>query len=264
MNLSGKRVLVTGASSGIGLALAKQLDQRGSRVMAVARSIGNVNLDGDNVRKYACDVSVRQNVDRLFDVAIKEIGGVDVLVCNAGFAYYGRVVAADWDAIERIYRLNVFSSLYSALKMKEIHAERPYRVVLTASAMSFLSVPGYALYASTKAALRGFATAYRYELSQDQRLHLVYPIATRTGFFDAAGHDTPVPWPCQNPDTVARAIIKGLENDTDDIFPSRLFWLLNALNGVLPCVHKGIAAWENRKLRKYHAQHEARPNSTGI
>jgi short-subunit dehydrogenase len=254
MNLAGKKVLVTGASSGIGLALAKQLDRCGSRVMAVARSIGNVDLDGTNIRKYAGDVSVRQNVDRLFDVAVTDLGGLDVLVCNAGFAYYGRVAAADWDAIERIYRLNVFSSLYSALKMKEIHAQRPYRVVLTASAMSFLSVPGYALYASTKAALRGFATAYRYELSPGQRLHLVYPIATRTGFFDVAGDDTPVPWPSQTPDTVARAIIRGLENETDDIFPSKLFRFLNALNGVLPGVHKGIAAWEDRKLRKHRGQ----------
>jgi len=157
----------------------------------------------------------------------------------------------------------VFASLYAALKMKEIYGQRPYRVVLTASAMSFLPVPGYALYASTKAALRAFATAYRYELSRGQQLHLVYPIATRTGFFDAAGPDTPVPWPAQSADTVARAIIKGLEKDADDIFPSKLFRFLNALNGVLPCVHKGIAAWENRRLRK-HRRPEARPSVTGI
>jgi len=87
MDLSGKTALVTGASSGIGLALVKQLDRRGSRVMAVARSVGSVDLGGGNVRTYACDVSVRQNIDRLFDVAFEELGGVDVLVCNAGFAY---------------------------------------------------------------------------------------------------------------------------------------------------------------------------------
>jgi len=75
--------------------------------------------------------------------------------------------------------------------------------------MSFLSVPGYALYASTKAALRGFATAYRHELGPGQRLHLVYPIATRTAFFAAAGDDTPVPWPSQAPEVVARAIVRG-------------------------------------------------------
>jgi short-subunit dehydrogenase len=115
--------------------------------------------------------------------------------------------------------------------------------------MSFLSVPGYALYASTKAAIRGFATAYRYELAPGQRLHLVYPIATRTAFFDSAGEGTPVPWPSQSAETVAHAIVKGLENDTDDIFPSKVFQALNTLNGVIPLIHKGIAAWENRKLQ---------------
>lgn len=248
MDWAGKKVVVTGASSGIGLELAKELNRRGCRVMAVARSIADVEFQGDGVHKYACDVSGRENVDRLFESAVTELGDVDVLVCNAGFAYYGRVERADWEAIERIYRLNVFSSIYSALKMKDLHGERPYRVVLTASAMSFLSVPGYALYASTKAALRGFATAYRYELGPGQRLHLVYPIATRTAFFDSAGKDTPVPWPSQPADTVARAIVKGVENDTDDIFPSKVFQALNTLNGFIPFIHKGIAAWESRKL----------------
>jgi short-subunit dehydrogenase len=250
IELAGQRVLVTGASSGIGLALTKLLAQRGCRVMAVARSIDEVELDAENVRKHACDVAVRDNVDRMFEKAGAEFGELDVLVCNAGFAYYGSLGHADWEQIERIYRLNVFSSLYSALKMKEICGERPYRVVLTASAMSFLSVPGYALYASTKAALHGFATAYRYELGRDQRLHLVYPIATQTGFFDAAGENTPVPWPSQTPETVARAIVRGLQKGTNDIFPSKLFWTLNTLNRVLPFIHPAIAAWENRTLKK--------------
>jgi len=250
MNLDGTTVLVTGASSGIGLTLARTLAARGNSVMAVARSIGDVTIEGKRVHKYACDVSVRDNIDRMFDEAQRKMGSIDVLVCNAGFAYYGPLAGPDWDDIERIYRLNVFSAIYSALKMKEHHVRQPYRVVLTASAMSFLAIPGYALYASTKAALRSFASAYRYELCPGQRLHMVYPIATRTGFFDAAGSGTPVPWPAQSAQTVARAMIRGIESDTDDIFPSRLFRALNALNGVVPLVHTGIAAWENRKLQK--------------
>lgn len=250
MNLEGRTVLITGASSGIGLVLAKTLAARGNRVMAVARTIADVNIAGDGVHKMACDVSTEENVDRMFDHAQRQLGGIDLLICNAGFAYYGPIERPDWTGIERIYRLNVFSSIYSALKMKQLHAREPYRVMLTASAMSFLAVPGYALYASTKAALRAFAEAYRYELGPDQRLHMVYPIATRTGFFSAAGDGTPVPWPSQSAEAVANAMIHGIENETDDIFPSRLFRMLNALNGVLPFIHTGIAAWENRKLQQ--------------
>ncbi len=248
MDLSDKTVVVTGASSGIGLALAKQLERRGSRVVAVARSIADVDLGGADLSKYPCDVSVRENVDDLFRRIRREVGDPQVLVCNAGFAYYGPTGAPDWEAMERIYRLNVFSSIYSALKMKEMHGTAPYSVVITASAMSFLSLPGYALYSSTKAALRGFASAYRWELGKQQRLHMVYPIATRTEFFDAAGDGTPVPWPSQSAGTVARAIVKGVESERNDIYPSRMFRALNVANGTFPLIHKAIAAWENRKL----------------
>ena len=171
-----------------------------------------------------------------------------VYMINAGFAYYGRMNAPDWAAIERIFTLNVFSAVYSAAKMRELNGDRPYRIVITASAMSFLSVPGYALYSATKAALRGFAGAYRYELKEGQKLHMVYPIATRTGFFNAAGEGTPVPWPSQTPETVARAIIRGVARDKNDIFPSRLFHFLNILNGFFPLVHKFIGWFESRKL----------------
>ncbi|MFP4477307.1 MAG: SDR family NAD(P)-dependent oxidoreductase [Desulfatibacillaceae bacterium] len=254
METAGKNMVVTGASSGIGLALVRELDRLGARVLAVARTMDKVDTGCENVHTLAMDVSGRENTDALFDRALETLGGIDIFICNAGFAYYGPIGQADWEEIERIYRLNVFSSIYSAQKMRDLHGGRPYRVVITASAMSFLSVPGYALYASTKAALRGFATAYRYELGPDQRLQLVYPIATRTGFFDAAGDDTPVPWPSQTSETVARAIVRGIQKDRDDIFPSLVFRLVNRVGGAFPPAFRMIAERENRKLAAFREQ----------
>ncbi len=80
-------------------------------------------------------------------------------------------------------------------KMKELNYSREHMVVLTASAMSKLSMPGYALYSSTKAALDSFTDAYRFEEAVGQKLLLVYPVSTATNFFDHAGIKVPVPWP---------------------------------------------------------------------
>ncbi len=251
MDLNGKNIVLTGASSGIGLELLNLLAQYDCRIIAVARTIENVALNLDNVTKYACDISTPENVDALFEFARQQFGDIDIFICNAGFAYYEEIEKSDWEHIANIFKTNVFSSIYSSAKMKEIHESRPYRVVITASAMSFLALPGYSLYASTKAALHGFATAYRFELKRNQKLQMVYPIGTKTNFFNEAGSRTPVPWPTQTADQVAKAIVKGILKDKKSIFPSKLFLMLNILNGYMPFIKGLIARFEYLKLCKW-------------
>jgi len=251
MDLNQKVVVVTGASSGIGLSLVQDLLKKNCKIIAVARSIGKVHFDNENVIKYACDISKPENIDDLFAFVLDRCKRIDVFICNAGFAYYGMIKKPDWGEIDRIYRTNVFSSIYIAEKMKKLHGESPFRVAITASAMSFLSYPGYTLYSSTKAALHGFATGYRSELAKGQKLQMIYPIGTRTKFFEEAGSNTPLPWPTQSAEKVARAIVKGLIRDKNSIFPSILFKSLNIMNGYLPFTFKLIIAFEKFKFRKW-------------
>ncbi len=251
MKLSGKNIIITGASSGIGLDVLKKLSRRECRIIAVARTIDKIEFSADNVIKYPCDISNAENVDKLFNFALKKFGKVDIFIANAGFAYYEKLKEPDWVHLEEIYRTNLFSSIYSAEKMKYINNDQPYRVVITASAMSFLPVPGYAVYASTKAAIHGFARAYRFELQKDQKLQLVYPISTRTHFFEEASEDTPIGWPVQSSEHVAGDIVKGLLKDRNSIFPSRIFWALNMINRILPFTHPFIAWFESLKLKKW-------------
>ena len=183
MNIKGKNIILTGASSGIGLDLLKKLSRFDCKILAVARTIEKVEFDHPNVTKYPCDISDPEKLDGLFEHALSLWGHIDIYIANAGFAYYERIDNPNWTHIEKIYKTNVFSSFYAAEKMKDLNKGRAFSMVITASAMSFLSVPGYSLYSSTKAAIRGFAAAYRYELEKGQKLQLVYPIATRTSFF---------------------------------------------------------------------------------
>ncbi len=241
MNLNGKRIILTGAASGIGKALLECLAAYDSQIIAVDRQQANVDAaikalpnSHAQISSYACDLGQQANVDALFDYAVQTFGGIDLFIANAGFAYYEKIETPDWKHIEDIYRINVFSPLYTVEKMCALNADHPYGVVITVSAMGKLGLPGWAIYGSTKAALDRFAEAYRYELGNNALLTLVYPIATRSNFFAAAGNKTPVPFPSQTPEYVAKAIITGIERNQREIYPSLLFRIAWTLNRILP------------------------------
>ena len=203
---------------------------------------------------YRCDLSDQGCVDGLFDHAAEAMGGVDLFIANAGFAYYEALGRADWSRLERIYQVNVFAPIYAAVKMRELNPARPYKVVMTASAMGLLAIPGYALYGSTKAALDRFAEGYRLELDDPARLALVYPIGTRTGFFATAAEvAAPQPWPTQDAERVARAIVRGIERDQRSIYPSRLFQLILLADRFLPFVRRIEQRIERRRFRRWLA-----------
>ena len=244
MKLNECNVIITGASSGIGYELVRLLLDRGCRVVACARQVERIDYESDNLYPFRCDVSVKEEVDALFAFAEEKLGTVDLFIANAGFAYYEKIQEADWNHNRAIFDTNVLSPIYAAEKMKEVCGSRPYNFVVTASAMGLLSLPGYALYSGTKAALRGFADAYRYELGKNQHFQVVYPVATRTRFFDRAGGETtPVPWPTQTPEEVAERIIAGIERDQKHIHPSKLFYATSLANRFLPFILPAYAAY---------------------
>ena len=256
MELNGKRVAVTGASSGIGLELVKLLLANGCRVAACARHIETAGIEHDHLYWMTCDVSKPEEIDAFFDFAVQKLGGIDLYLSNAGFAYYEKLAIPDWQHIETILNTNFVSTVYAAEKMKELHGDQPYHFAVTASAMGLLSLPGYALYSGTKAAVRGFADAYRYELEKGQHFQVIYPVATRTKFFHRAGNNTPVPWPTQEPITVAKRVIRGIRRDRKHIFPSAMFRITNAVSRVFPFVFKLYVDMNNKAFRKWLAGEE--------
>lgn len=246
MEIAGARIILTGAASGIGQALLASLASYRARIIAVDRDhvrlVAAVSALADQpaeIHHHTCDLSQPANLDALFDLAVAEMGGVDLFIANAGFAYYEKLAGADWEHLERIYQLNVFSPIYAALKMQAMNGDRPYKVVMTASAMGLLALPGYAIYGSTKAALDRFAEGYRLELGDPSRLMLVYPIGTRTRFFQAASEGgSPQPWPTQLPEQVAGAIVRGIQHDRCAVYPSLLFRCFLALDRLLPFLRR--------------------------
>lgn len=258
MKIDNKRIVLTGAASGIGRALLQLLSGYPAQITvadvnqaALQTTIDAVPSKNATLIPFIADLSQQQNVDALFDHAVAQMGGIDLFIANAGYAYYEKIDKPDWDHIARIYQLNVFSTIYSTEKMKVLNTGRPYKVVMTASSIGHLPLPGYAIYSGTKAALHRFAEAYRYELENPASLMLVYPIATRTNFFNTAGDEVPVMWPNQPPETVASAVIKGIETDRTSVYPSRLFRFFRLSERILPFLRNILQGWEYRRFKQW-------------
>jgi short-subunit dehydrogenase len=264
MQIAGQRIILTGAASGIGRALLAQLsdfecrvlacDRDAARLAAAAAECGGRRAEIDAL---AVDLSAPAATDAQFERAVSAWGGVDLFVANSGFAYYGTVGEPDWEKIADIFRSNVFAAIYGLQRMAALNRDRPYGCVVTASAMAKMAVPGYALYAATKAALDRFADAYRFELEPHAYLALVYPVATRTGFFAAAGERVPVPWPSQTPETVARAVVRGVLRGQTSIYPSPAFRATHLVGRFLPVVPWLYQRAEQARLRRWLADRDS-------
>ena len=259
MEIKNKRIVVTGAASGIGKELVTILSHYDCQILAVDRNSDKLSQFLEEVRNsratissYTCDIGYQEQIDDLFNHAIQVLGEIDIFIANAGYAYYEQLSKADWERIDQIFKVNVHSPIYSAIKMKLLHPESAYKVVVTASAIGKLGLPGYALYGATKSAIDRFAEAYRFELSDPSSLALVYPIATRTQFFqEASQHAAPTPWPSQSPQQVARAIIRGIEKDHKSIYPSRVYQIFLAIGRIIPPLYRMEQWVEMQRFRKW-------------
>lgn len=251
MDINGKKIILTGASSGIGKEVLRELSKYDADIIAVARNVNNIPQFNNRIITYSCDVSNKENIDMLFEYATKTLGKIDIFIANAGFAYCEEIQEADWEHIEKIYQTNVISPLYSLEKMKVMNEGREYSVVITCSAVSKVALPGYSLYCSTKAAVHSFGDVYRYENNDKGHLSLVYPIATETNFFRNAGNKAPVPWPVQSADKVAKAMVKGILKSKRSICPSKLFTVLNVLNRFFPFLYYFYSLRNSSKFKKW-------------
>lgn len=263
MDLNGKTIVLTGAANGIGRALLEAVCALDVRVLAadldegaLREAIAALPTPGKAL-PFAGNLGDPATVDALFEAAEAAFGAVDVFIANAGFAYY-EAFDGRWEHIEAIYAVNVFSPLYALGQMRARYADRPFTVVVTASSMAHLGMPGYALYGSTKAALDRFADSFRLEAPPGQRLMLVYPITTRSRFFENDGREAPVPWPSQSPETVASAVVRGLQRDQRHINPSRLFSIMLTIHRIVPVLRLYQRRYQ-RPFQDWLRRHPAGP-----
>ncbi len=187
MQIKDRVFLVTGASSGIGLATAEDLTARGARVALVARSADVLEQLATRLPDslpLAADVTDFAALDEVIANAHNHFGRLDGLVNNAGQSYGARVEEIDPDVAEEIFRLNVLAPVVAMQAVIPLmRAAGGGSIVNVNSGTAFMTIPGYSVYSASKRALLGFTQTARAELAADGIVvSEVYPTLTATNF----------------------------------------------------------------------------------
>lgn len=182
-----KTILITGATDGIGLELARLYAAQGVRLVLVGRQAQGPVLPGAVL--YCCaDLALAESAEwvRQF-VQQQGIERLDVVVHNAGVGFYGRLPDQSASSIEELLAVNLYAPLALTHALLPWLPRAQGQVVFISSVVAALPSPDYAVYAATKAALAGFARSLRVELRGQVTVQVVYPGATRTGIHAKMG-----------------------------------------------------------------------------
>lgn len=234
------RVLLTGASRGIGQALARALASRGCELGLVARNEAELDelaasLPGRGHQVLVADVGDRGAVQ----AAAERFGRTDVVVANAGVADYGPYAALDPEAEERMTRVNWLGTLYTVRAVLPGMIERRRgHVVVISSGAALRTFPEAAVYGATKAAQRGFSEALRHELhGTGVSVTTVYPGEIRSHLHDHE-RDTMPAWyrkdDAVDPMGLAGKVIEGIQADKRGVYHPPIVRLLRIAHGVSP------------------------------
>lgn len=244
MNLQNKRILITGATGGVGYFLAQQLATKGAIVALVGRNISKLNAlqtmikkSGGNAHTIVADLSV-VGASKIIIEASQQLGAIDILINNAGILDFTALEQQSEARIAEIIQTNVTSLIQlSRAVLPHFQQQNRGHFLFIGSIFGSLGFPHYATYCASKFAVHGFSQALRRELvDTDIGVTYIAPRAIETAMNNQNTVDmlSKAGQAMDKPEKVAAIIVDALEKEKQEVFigqPQRFFaWL----NGVAP------------------------------
>jgi NAD(P)-dependent dehydrogenase (short-subunit alcohol dehydrogenase family) len=223
--LDEQTIVITGASSGIGLVTARQAAAGGARVVLAARNgrdleeaVEDIRRRGGRAIHVVADVADAAQVEAIAQAALREFGRIDTWVNNAAVSMYGRVMQVPIDDMRRQMDVNYWGQVYGSITAVRHLRDRGGALINVGSALCDRAIPLQANYCAAKHALKGFTDALRMELEEEGvpiAVTLVKPASIDTPFFDKARtylgtEPQPVP-PVYDPNVVSEVILEAAQ-----------------------------------------------------
>jgi short-subunit dehydrogenase len=237
--------VITGASSGIGAAVARALAREGVAVVVAARRLdrlqalaAEISQHGGRAHAVEADVTSDEDVARLMAETLRVYGQLDIAVCNAGVGHFGSLEDTTPDAMARLMDVNYMGTfLVARAALPHLKARPEARLIIVSSIVGKRGIGWGGAYSATKFAQTGLAEALRAELvGTSVRVSVIFPVSTETEFREAMareqGFEVSGYGPRQPASRVADAIVRAVKRPKSEIYPyapSRLLSILNAL-----------------------------------
>lgn len=250
-----KTAVITGASAGIGAACARAFAREGLHVVLAARRLERLEAVAQEIREAGghassveADVTSEADMTRLVDETVTRHGRLDVLVCNAGVGFNGRLDETPTDVMRRLMEVNFYGTFFAArAAVRQFRAAGSGHLFIVSSIVGRRGIPRGGAYAATKFAQVGLGEAARAELvGTGVHVTLVHPISTDTEFREAIarnfGQAVRGSGPRQSPDVVARAMTRCLRRPRADVYPFGGSRLVGVVSALLPGLTDRVAA----------------------
>lgn len=231
MDVQNKVVIVTGASSGIGLATAKLLAKRSAKVALVSRSkerLKKLCAELPSSIAIPADMTKIPEIKRMVEQTHEQFGRVDILINNAGQGYDAPVEKIDIDTFRYIFDLDVIGPLVAIQQVVPIMRKQSGGAIINiSSGTALMYLPNMSAYSASKRALSGISLTAREELKKDNIVvSVVYPYITLTKFEKNTIKSTDdnrnqvgnTPSPADSAEYVAQKILEGIESGEAEIF----------------------------------------------
>jgi short-subunit dehydrogenase len=246
--LADQVMVITGATSGIGLATAKRAAQRGARVVLCSRNerelqetITAIQDAGGTAVAVVADVSNPEDMERLASTAVERFGSLDTWVNNAGVSFYGRLTEVAIEDMRQLFEVNFWGMVYGSRAAVARLGGSGGALINIGSIVSDRAIPLQGTYSASKHAIKGFTDALRMELEEEGApvsVTLIKPSAIDTPYFQHAKNYMSVqpkpPAPVYAPEVVANAILRAAEHPVRDITIGGGGRFLTAMGSALP------------------------------